>query len=106
MLSYFDPVINFLRILLPVISLFGSAPTFFVFWFSLRFVTLFGFTRHIYRRCDDYLYSIYQRFVLFFFENWVNVKVYFMFLFFLLHFLLAIFTNYLDIFSWRLQRNN
>jgi lysophosphatidate acyltransferase len=75
MLSCFLPVLNFLRIAIPIISLFGSAPTFFILWFLLRLITLICFPRHIYRRCDDYLYSLYQRFVLFFFENWVNVKV-------------------------------
>src|ERR1700679_1729132 len=77
MLSCFLPVINFLRIAVPVISLLGSAPTFFILWFLLRLITLICFPRHIYRRYDDYLYSIYQQFVLFFFENWVNVKIYF-----------------------------
>lgn len=66
--------VNSLRLILPIISLFGTAPTFFTYWFLLRFLTLI-YPRHIYRRCDDHLYSIYQRFVLFFFQNWVNVKV-------------------------------
>lgn len=74
---YFLPVINFLRTAIPAVSLFGSAPTFFIFWFSLRLITNIAFPRHIYRRCDDYLYSLYQQFVLFFFENWIKVKIYF-----------------------------
>jgi lysophosphatidate acyltransferase len=77
MLSCVVPVINFLRMAIPIISLFGSAPIFFLLWFFLRLITSICFPRHIYRRCDDYLYSIYQQFVLFFFENWVNVKIYF-----------------------------
>ncbi|CAF3872737.1 unnamed protein product [Rotaria sordida] len=73
MLSVFLLTINSLRFALPIVTLFGTAPTFFTFWFLLRSIT-FVFPPHIYRRCDDHLYSIYQRLVLFFFQNWVHVK--------------------------------
>ncbi|CAF0957094.1 unnamed protein product [Rotaria sordida] len=75
MLSVFLLTINSLRFALPIVTLFGTAPTFFTFWFLLRSIT-FVFPPHIYRRCDDHLYSIYQRLVLFFFQNWVHVKIY------------------------------
>jgi len=77
MLSIVLPVKNFFRIGIPVLCLFGSAPTFFIFWFFLRLITAIFFSEQIYRRFDDILYSLYQQFVLFFFENWVNVKVLF-----------------------------
>lgn len=77
MLSYILLVINSLRVLIPTICLFGSAPTFFILWFLLRLITFLSFSDNIYRRCDDYLYALYQRSVLFFFENWVHTKVYF-----------------------------
>ncbi|CAF3600945.1 unnamed protein product [Rotaria sp. Silwood1] len=69
--------INSIRIVVPVISLFGSAPTFFIIWFLLRLITFICCPHYIYRRCDDYLYSLYQKFILFFFENWVHAKIYF-----------------------------
>jgi hypothetical protein len=69
-------IINSLRIIIPVIALLGSGPTFFILWLLLRLITLICFVpHHVYRRCDDYLYSLYQQFVLFFFENWVRTKV-------------------------------
>ena len=75
MLSYFVAVINSMRIVIPVISLFGWAPIFFALWLLLRLITFIFFPHHVYRRCDDYLYSLYQTLVLFFFEKWVNAKV-------------------------------
>ncbi|CAF1236558.1 unnamed protein product [Rotaria magnacalcarata] len=77
MLSCFLVVINSIRIAAPVISLFGSVPTFFTLWFILRLITLLCLPHHFYRCCDDYLHSLYQKFVLFFFENWVNSKTHF-----------------------------
>ncbi|CAF0980026.1 unnamed protein product [Adineta ricciae] len=54
-----------------------SAPTFFILWLILRLITFIGVSRHSYRYYDDMLYSAYQRFVLFFFESWSQVKIYF-----------------------------
>ncbi|CAF4150783.1 unnamed protein product, partial [Adineta steineri] len=76
MLTAFLLAVNSAKLTIPVVSLYASAPTFFTVWSLLRFITFICFPRHIYRRCDDHLYSIYQRFVLFFFQNWVNVKIY------------------------------
>ena len=61
---------------IPVLTLFGSAPIFFTGWIFIRLATSIS-SREIYRISDDYFYSMYQRFVLFFFENWVNVKIIF-----------------------------
>ncbi|CAF1053197.1 unnamed protein product [Rotaria sordida] len=77
MLSCFLVAINSIRVVIPAISLFGSAPTFFVVWFLSRLITFLFCPHYIYRRCDDYLYSLYQKFVLFFFEHWTNTKIYF-----------------------------
>ncbi|UJR10845.1 hypothetical protein I4U23_015033 [Adineta vaga] len=77
MRTYVLFVINTLRIAFPVLTLFGAAPTFFLLWFLLRLITLLCFSPQIYRRYDDYLYSLYQRFVLFYFESWSQVKIYF-----------------------------
>ncbi|CAM4922463.1 unnamed protein product [Rotaria socialis] len=77
MLTCFLFVLNSIRIAIPVISLFGSAPTFFTLWLLLRLITYFFCPHHMYRLFDDYLYSLYQKSVLFFFEHWVNTKIYF-----------------------------
>ena len=74
--SFILRLVNIIRVSIPAITLFSSAPTFFIFWFSLRLITSIFFSPHIYRRCDDCLYSLYQQFVLFF-ENWINVKIFF-----------------------------
>ncbi|CAM4798029.1 unnamed protein product [Rotaria magnacalcarata] len=77
MLTCFLFVLNSIRIAIPVISLFGSAPTFFTLWLLLRLITYFFCPHYMYRIFDDYLYSLYQKSVLFFFEHWVNTKIYF-----------------------------
>ncbi|CAF3844330.1 unnamed protein product [Rotaria magnacalcarata] len=74
MLTCFLFVLNSIRIAIPVISLFGSAPTFFTLWLLLRLITYFFCPHYMYRIFDDYLYSLYQKSVLFFFEHWVNTK--------------------------------
>ncbi|CAF1093034.1 unnamed protein product [Adineta steineri] len=76
MLSWLLFIKNSLRMAIPIITLFGSAPIFFVTWFIMRFITLICFSQQIYRRWDDYLYSFYQKLVLFFFENWTHTKIY------------------------------
>jgi len=69
-------IMDAVRIVIPTIVLFGSAPTFFTLWFLLRLITLICFLPHqVYRRYDDYLYSLYQQSVLFFFETYVQTKV-------------------------------
>lgn len=75
MLSLFLLTINSLKLSIPILSLFGSAPTYFLLWSLLKSVTSIFFSPEIYRIYDDHLYSIYQRFVLFFFQNCLSVKV-------------------------------
>lgn len=74
MLLAFLFAIHSLKFTIPVVSLFGSAPTFFTGWIFIRLITAIS-SKEIYRISDDYFYAMYQRFVLFFFENWVNVKI-------------------------------
>ena len=74
MLIAFLLAIDSLRLAVPVVTLFGSAPTFLTFWLFIRTMTAFS-SREIYRISADYFYSIYQRMVLFFFENWANVDI-------------------------------
>ena len=63
------------RVVVPVAALLGSAPSYFISWLVLRSITVVALPRHFYRRYDDFLYSAYQRFILFFFQNWFPVKV-------------------------------
>jgi len=76
MLSLFLLTINSLKLSIPIVSLYGSAPTYFLLWSLLKTVTSLFPSSNIYRISDDYLYSIYQRFVLFFFQNCLSVKVF------------------------------
>lgn len=75
MLTFFLIAVNTFKSNFPIISLYGSAPTFFTFWILLRSFTFLFSSKETYRKYDDHLYSIYQRFVLFYFQNWTNVKV-------------------------------
>jgi hypothetical protein len=101
MLPYVVPVINFFRAAIPAVCLFGSTPILFLLWVLIRLVTSISSSPHIYRRYDDYFYSMYQQLIIFFFEKWVNVKVCFVFY---LHFFSDC-VGYLDLFSWRLSTN-
>ena len=68
-------VLDTLRVMIPVVTLLGSAPTYFLLWFVLRVITWLFYPREVFRRGDDYFYSLYQRAVLFFFENPFNAQV-------------------------------
>lgn len=76
MISLFLLGINLFKSTIPIISLYGSAPTFFSLWILLRSFTSIFTSKQTYRIYDDYLYSIYQRFILFYFQNWTSVKVF------------------------------
>ncbi len=75
MLSVFLFTVNSLKLTIPVVTLFGTAPTFFSLWVILKTVTSIFCSKQTYRKYDDHFYSIYQRSVLFFFQNWPNIKV-------------------------------
>jgi len=64
MLSVFLIAINSFKLTFPIVTLFGTAPTFFTFWILLHSITFLFSSDQIYRRYDDYFYSIYQRFSL------------------------------------------
>ena len=68
-------LLDTLRVMIPVVTLLSSAPTYFLLWFVLRLITWLFYPRDVFRRADDYFYSLYQRAVLFFFENPLNAKV-------------------------------
>jgi hypothetical protein len=58
--------------------LLGIAPVFYWLWIVLRLVTA-AFHRTVYEAADDFLYSLYQKLVLFFFENCSGIEVCHMF---------------------------
>ena len=60
--------------IVPAGIMYGTAPTFMIVWGGWRVVTAV-LPNKIYEKGDDFLYSLYQKFVLFFFENCSGVKV-------------------------------
>ena len=61
-------------VLVSTVFLFGTAPSFFVLWGSWRFLSIF-LTDRWYQIGDDFLYSLYQRLVLFFYQHFAKIKV-------------------------------
>jgi len=56
--------------------LFGSAPSYFLFWAVWRGISLL-LPKWMYQTGDDFFYSMYQRMVVFFFEHCTGQKVFF-----------------------------
>ncbi|XP_013772705.1 1-acyl-sn-glycerol-3-phosphate acyltransferase epsilon-like [Limulus polyphemus] len=63
-----------LRMVVPTIVLFGVAPHYYMVWMLWRLVSL-ALPTYIYQKGDDFCYSLYQRLVLFFFENLTGTEV-------------------------------
>ena len=63
-----------LRWAVPASVMLGSAPTYWGIWGGWRTVTII-LPRRVYEIGDDFLYSLYQKLVLFFFENLSGVEV-------------------------------
>ncbi|XP_012501348.1 PREDICTED: 1-acyl-sn-glycerol-3-phosphate acyltransferase epsilon [Propithecus coquereli] len=63
-----------MRYLLPSVVLLGTAPTYMLAWGVWRLLSAFLPAR-FYQAVDDRLYCIYQRMVLFFFENYTGVQI-------------------------------
>ncbi|KAI0224239.1 1-acyl-sn-glycerol-3-phosphate acyltransferase epsilon [Lamellibrachia satsuma] len=61
-------------VLVSTVFLFGTAPSFFVLWGSWRFLSIF-LTDRWYQIGDDFLYSLYQRLVLFFYQHFAKIKI-------------------------------
>ena len=60
--------------IVPAGFMYGTAPTFILVWGGWRVATAL-LPNKIYEKGDDFLYSLYQKLVLFFFENCSGVKV-------------------------------
>lgn len=60
--------------LVPLTLAFGSVPPFVILWSLIRLFTL-ALPHDVYRKGDDFLYSLYQRQILLFFENLSGIKV-------------------------------
>ena len=63
-----------LKWILPAVFMLGSAPTYLLIWCGWRTFTVILPT-NVYIKGDDFLYSLYQKLVLFFFENYTGVEV-------------------------------
>ena len=68
----------------PTIVMFGVVPQYFLIWICWRIISCL-LPNWIYQAGDDIYYSVYQKFVLFFFEHVAGTKVslYFILYFFL-----------------------
>lgn len=67
-------ILGKIRYVLAVVVLAGSAPNYFLLWALWRGVSLF-LPQWKYQGGDDFLYSMYQRMVVFFFEHCTGQKV-------------------------------
>ena len=67
-------ILGKLRYVFAVVVLAGSAPNYFLLWALWRVVSTF-MPQSKYQDGDDFLYSMYQRMVVFFFEHCTGQKV-------------------------------
>ena len=67
-------ILGKLRFVFTVVVLAGVAPNYFLLWALWRIVSSF-MSPSTYQDGDDFLYSMYQRMVLFFFEHCTGQKV-------------------------------
>lgn len=67
--------LGLVRYALALIIIAGSAPNYFLFWAFWRGVSMI-LPQWIYQIGDDFLYSMYQRMVVFFFEHLTRVQVF------------------------------
>ncbi len=70
-----------IRYVFAVVVITGSAPNYFLLWFLWRGISLF-LPQWKYQDGDDFLYSMYQRMVIFFFEHCTGQKVIYFILFY------------------------
>ena len=63
-----------MRTAVPAVILLGSAPNFWLIWCGWRGLTAV-MPNKVYQVGDDFLYSMYQRMVVFFLENFSGVDV-------------------------------
>ena len=61
-------------VLVSALFMFGTAPSYFVLWSSWRILSLFLSVR-CYQLGDDFLYSLYQKLLLFFYEHVARIEV-------------------------------
>ena len=70
-------VLGLFRYTVSVIILGASAPNYFLVWAVWRGVSIV-LPQHVYQIGDDFLYGLYQRMVVFFFEHCTGQKVSFL----------------------------
>jgi len=61
-------------VLVSALFMFGTAPSYFVLWGSWRILSIFLSVR-CYQLGDDFLYSLYQKLLLFFYEHVARIEV-------------------------------
>lgn len=63
-----------LKWFIPSVVMLGTAPSFFLVWMGLRAATVV-LPQRVFRIGDDAAYGLYQRLVLFFYENYNGLEV-------------------------------
>ena len=63
-----------LKWILPAWMMLGSSPTFVSMWWAWRIVSS-PLSTHVYERGDEALYNLYQKLILFFYENYTGLEV-------------------------------
>ena len=72
------PCKQFFKCSIPLTVLFSAGPTYLSAWLAVRALTLLTpKTRQMFCSFDDFIWSSYQRLILFFAENWTHTEVLF-----------------------------
>jgi lysophosphatidiate acyltransferase len=67
-------VLGYIRYVTATVVLTAAAPIYFLLWAVWKAISL-AFPAWVYQAGDDFLYSMYQRMVVFFFEHCTRLKV-------------------------------
>jgi len=68
------PLLKWLWLIFAAWCMLGTGPVYFALWFIWKCISL-AFPRWVYESGDDFLYSLYQKMVLFFCQNCSGVEV-------------------------------
>jgi len=68
------PLLKWLWLIFAAWCMLGTGPVYFALWFVWKCISL-PFPRSVYESGDDFLYSLYQKMVLFFCQNCSGVEV-------------------------------
>ena len=67
-------ILGYIRYVIATVVLTAAAPIYFLLWAVWKAISI-AFPAWVYQAGDDFLYSMYQRMVVFFFEHCTRLKV-------------------------------